>query len=346
MEEIKFSPISELGEFGLIEYLTRDLKIKSPKTIKACGDDCAVLDAKGGKILVSTDMLVHGVHFDLTYFPLQHLGYKAITSSISDIYAMNGIAEQVLVSIAVSNHFSVEMMDLLYSGMKTACDLYQIDLVGGDTTTLGKGLIINVTAIGFASEEDIVYRNGANKNEILCVSGDLGGAYAGLLILEREKQVYEVDKDMEPRLNSYDYILRRCLRPEARKDIVEMLKELKIKPTSMIDISDGLSSEIIHLCRNSGTGVKLFEDKIPIDPMTYAVAREMNIDPTTCALNGGEDYELLFTIRQDDYPKIQNNPDITAIGHITDAAYGMKLITKAGNEHELLAQGWKVFNKE
>jgi len=346
MQDIHFTPVSELGEFGLIDFLSKDLKIFSSHTLKAVGDDCAVLDAKGKKILLSTDMLVHGVHFDLTYFPLQHLGYKAITSSISDIYAMNGEAAQVVVSIAVSNHFSVEMIDLLYSGMKNACEQYKIDLVGGDTTTLGSGLIINVAAVGYADEDRIVYRNGAKKNEILCVSGDLGGAYAGLLVLEREKKVYEVDKEMQPKLEGYDYVLRRCLRPEARKDIVEMLRELDIVPTAMIDISDGLSSEIIHLCKQSGTGVKLFEEKIPLDPQTYSTARELNMDPTTFALNGGEDYELLFTIRQEDFKKIENNPDITPIGHITDADYGWKLISKSGNEHELLAQGWKVFNKE
>lgn len=345
MDKIAFTPIEELGEFGLIDFLTKDLKNFSGKTIKSVGDDCAVIDLQGKKLLISTDMMVHGVHFDLDYFPLQHLGYKAITSSISDIYAMNAMASQLTVSIAVSNHFSVEMLELLYSGMKTACENYQVDFVGGDTTTLGKGLIICVTALGYANQEDIVYRKGSAKNEILCVSGDLGAAYTGLLILEREKQVYLVDKEMQPQLDDYEYILKRILRPEARKDIIDFFAKMKIKPTSMIDISDGLSSEIFHLCKQSGVGVKLFEDKIPLDPMTYNTARELNLDPTLCALNGGEDYELLFTLEADDFEKVKNSPDITPIGHITDEDYGIKMISKSGNEHPIKAQGWKVFNK-
>jgi len=346
MDNISFTPIEKLGEFRLIEHLTKDIKLHSGKTIKSVGDDCAVIDLAGKKLLVSTDMMVHGVHFDLDYFPLQHLGYKAITSSISDIYAMNAIAAQVTVSIAVSNHFSVEMLELLYSGMKTACDNYQIDFVGGDTTTLGKGLIISVTALGFAEEQSIVYRNGAAKNEILCVTGDLGGAYTGLLILEREKQVYLADREMQPKLDDYEYLLKRILRPEARKDIIELFAQLNIKPTSMIDISDGLSSEIFHLCNQSGVGMKLFEDKLPIDPGAYNTARELNLDPTICALNGGEDYELLFTLSLDDFEKVKNNPDITAVGHVTDEDFGIKMISKSGIEHPLKAQGWKVFNNE
>jgi len=345
MDNITFTPVSELGEFGLIDFLTKDSPLVSNKTIKAVGDDCAVIDMQGKKMLLTTDMMVHGVHFDLDYFPLQHLGYKAVTSSISDVYAMNGIASQIIISIAVSNHFSVEMLDLLYSGIKSACEKYRLDLVGGDTTTLGKGLIINISAVGFADEENIVYRNGAKKNEIICVSGDLGAAYTGLLVLEREKQVYLVDKDMEPKLDDYEYILRRFLHPEARKDIVELFSQLKIKPTSMIDISDGLSSELHHICKQSGMGAKIFEDKLPLDPLVISTARELNLDPGICALNGGEDYELLFTISQDDFEKIKNNPDITPIGHITDDDYGIKLITKVGSEHDLIAQGWKVFNK-
>jgi len=346
MDDIHFTPIEELGEFGLIDRLTSAFEIKNPSTEVSVGDDCAVIDHKGKKILISTDMMVSNIHFDLLYTPLQHLGYKAIIQAISDIYAMNGTAEQVFVSIAFSNQFSVEMADLLYSGMRSACDHYHLDLAGGDTTTIASGLVINITVIGCADEDAITYRHGASKNDILCVSGDLGAAYLGLVLLEREKEVYLADHEMQPDLEGNDYILRRHLRPEARKDIVEMLSELKIKPTSMIDISDGLSSEILHLAKQSKTGVKLFEEKIPVDPSAYKTARKFNLDPTTCALNGGEDYELLFTIKAGDFEKIKNNPDISPIGHITDEDYGCKLITKSGSEVELKAQGWKVFDKK
>lgn len=346
MSEITFTPINELGEFGLIDRLTKQIEINKPTTIKAGGDDCAVLDYKNKQILVSTDMLVSNVHFDLLYTPLQHLGYKSIIAGISDVYAMNGMAEQVVVSVAISNHFSIEMLDLLFSGMLAACEQYKVDFVGGDTTTIETGLVINVTAIGHAAKKDIVYRNGAKKNEVLCVTGDLGAAYAGLLILDREKQVYLADKRMQPKLDGYDYVLKRHLRPEARMDAVKMFKELGIKPSSMIDISDGLSSEVLHLCTQSKLGCKLFEDKIPIDPSTYNTARELNLDPTACSLSGGEDYELLFTLSVNDFEKIKDHPDFTPIGHMTDEEFGCKLISKSGGEHELKAQGWKVFNTE
>jgi thiamine-monophosphate kinase len=340
-----FTEITELGEFGLIDYLTKNISIQNTSTIKGVGDDCAVIDYSGYQTVVSVDMLVENVHFDRMYTPLKHLGYKAITSSISDIYAMNAVAEQVIVSIAVSNQHSVEMLSEIYSGMLTACNLYNVDLVGGDTTTIPTGMVINITSIGKAKPEDIIYRNTARDKDLICVTGDLGSAYIGLLVLEREKQVFLESKDIQPELVGYDYVLQRQLRPEARKDIPEMFKVLGIKPTSMIDISDGLSSEIIHICTQSGLGCKLFEEKIPIDPGTYKFAREFNLDPTMCALNGGEDYELLFTLPVTEYDKIKDHPDFTAIGHITDVPGDFRLITKSQNEHPLKAQGWKVFNK-
>ena len=346
VSEINFTPINELGEFGLIDRLTEQIKIRNSSTLKAGGDDCAVIDYKNKQTLVSTDMLVSNVHFDLLYTPLQHLGYKSIVAGISDIYGMNGMAGQVLVSVAISNHFSIEMLDLLFSGMLAACEYYSVDFVGGDTTTIGSGLVINVTAMGHASKKDIVYRNGAKKNDVLCVTGDLGAAYTGLLILEREKHVYLEDKKMQPKLEGYDYVLQRHLRPEARMDIVKNFRELHIKPTAMIDISDGLSSEILHISKQSKLGCKLFEDKIPIDPSTYHTARELNLDPTTCSLSGGEDYELLFTLPVEEFEKIKDHPDFTPIGHMTDEDFGCKLISKSGGEHELKAQGWKVFGGE
>jgi thiamine-monophosphate kinase len=338
--------IKELGEFGLIDRLTQNIKIHNKSTVKGVGDDCAVIDYGNRQTVVSTDMLVHGVHFDLMYTPLKHLGYKAIISGISDIYSMNAIAEQVVVSIAISNQFSVELIDVLYSGMLTACEAYEVDFVGGDTTTIQQGLVITVTAMGSAKKEKIVYRSGAQKNELLCVTGDLGGAYTGLLVLEREKKVFLDNPEMQPELKGYDYMLQKQLKPEARKDIIGIFDELKLQPTSMLDISDGLSSEILHICKQSQVGCKLFEEQIPIDPNVHKLARELNLDPTTCALNGGEDYELLFTIKQDDYEKIKNLPDFTPIGHITDSDFGAKLITKSGSEVELKAQGWKVFDNE
>jgi thiamine-monophosphate kinase len=345
MDEPSFTEITELGEFGLIDYLTQNITIQNASTIKGVGDDCAVIDTNGYQTVVSVDMLVENVHFDRMYTPLKHLGYKAITSSISDIYAMNAIAEQVIVSIAVSNQISVEMLSEIYSGMLTACKLYNVDLVGGDTTTLPTGMVINITSIGKAKPEDIIYRNTARDKDLICVTGDLGSAYVGLLVLEREKKVFLESTGVQPALEGYDYVLKRQLTPEARIDIPPIFRDLGIKPTSMIDISDGLSSEIIHICKQSDLGCKLFEEKIPIDPTTYQFAREFNLDPTMCALNGGEDYELLFTLPVADYEKIRNHPDFTAIGHITDVPGDYRLITKSQNEHPLKAQGWKVFDK-
>ena len=335
--------IENLGEFGLIDHLTKHIKIENKSTLKGIGDDAAVLNFEGKKTLISTDFLLEGIHFDLAYTPLKHLGYKAIQVNLSDIYAMNGTASQVTVSIAISSRFPLEAVEELYKGINIACEKYSVDLVGGDTSTSKQGLIISVTALGFAEEAEICYRNGAQEGDLLCVSGDLGGAYIGLQLLEREKGIFIENPNIQPDLEGKDYIVERQLKPEARKDIVEALKLMKIKPTSMIDISDGLASEIIHICKQSNKGCNLYEDKIPIDPMTYDTAREFGIDPTVCALNGGEDYELLFTISQHDFETIKNNPDISIIGHITEPAAGCQLISKSGKVHELKAQGWNAF---
>lgn len=336
--------IENLGEFGLIDYLTKNIEIKNPSTIKGAGDDAAVLSFEGKKTLVSTDLLLEGIHFDLAYTPLKHLGYKAIQVNLSDIYAMNGIASQVTVALGLSSKFPLEAVEELYEGMLIACKKYEIDIAGGDTTSSKQGLVISVTSVGYAAEEDICYRNTAGEGDLICVSGDLGGAYIGLQLLEREKKIFLENPQIQPDLEGKDYIVERQLKPEARRDIVLLLKDLGIKPTSMIDISDGLSSEIIHICKQSEKGCSIYEEKIPLDPMTYETAREFNLDPTVCALNGGEDYELLFTIKQQDYDKIKHHPDISIIGHITDKASGINLISKSGNIHALKAQGWTAFN--
>ncbi len=332
--------ISELGEFGLIKHLSEFIEIKNKSSITGVGDDAAVIEYKNKQIVVTTDMLVEGVHFDLTYTPLKHLGYKAVVINLSDVYAMNANPMQITVSIAFSNRFSLEAIEDLYSGIFLACKKYGVDLVGGDTTSSLSGLMISITAIGEADKKDIVLRSTAKANDLICVTGDLGGAYVGLQLLEREKTVFEADPNMQPDLAGHDYILERQLKPEARKDIIAMLKELKVKPTSMIDISDGLSSELLHLCHASETGGSLYEEKLPIDHSTYSVAREFNFDPSTCALNGGEDYELLFTIDLKDHNKVKNDPNITIIGHITSKEEGCNLITKDGKQHPLTAQGW------
>jgi thiamine-monophosphate kinase len=339
----KLTNIQDLGEFGLIEHLTDNIKLTDETSVKGVGDDAAVVRYASGDTLVSTDMYVEGVHFDIVYTPLMHLGYKCITGSISDIYAMNGMAKQVLVSLAMSSRFTVEAMDELYEGIRIACKVYGVDLVGGDTTSSKSGLVINVTAIGVANKEDICYRDGAKSGDIICVSGDLGGAYVGLQVLEREKRVYLEAPGAQPELSGFDYVLKRQLRPEARKDIVEILKAAGVKPTAMIDISDGLASEIMHICKQSNAGCMLFEDEIPIDENTYNTALSFNIDPSLCALSGGEDYELLFTVSGTDYEKIKNNPDITAIGHITEKEKGCQFKTKSANIYPLEAQGWKHF---
>lgn len=336
--------LEALGEFGLIEHLTKHFKIKQKSTVKGIGDDAAVLDFKSKKIVVTTDLLVEQVHFDLSYMPLKHLGYKAIMVNLSDVYAMNANATQVTVSIAVSNRFPLEALEELYAGMELASEIYGVDIVGGDTTSSTTGLIISVTAIGDVDVKDITYRNGAKPNDLLVVSGDLGAAYMGLQVLEREKEVFKVNPNNQPDLDLYTYIIERQLKPEARKDIVKLLKDLQVKPTSMIDISDGLSSEIIHLCKQSEVGVELYENKIPLDPQVISTCEEFNIDSTTIALNGGEDYELLMTISQEDFPKIKANPNLTVIGYITDKNKGMNLVTRAETLIPLIAKGWNSLN--
>ena len=337
--------LSALGEFGLIERLASRIQLAQPSSVKGIGDDAAVIDPHGLHQVVTTDMLVEGVHFDLGYVPWKHLGYKAIVVNLSDVYAMNAQPQQVLVALAISNRFPVEAVDELYEGMLLACAHYGVDLVGGDTCSSTSGLIISITAIGGVKQEDIVYRSGAKENELLVVTGDLGGAFMGLQVLEREKAVFK-ETGAQPDLVGHDYILERQLKPEARKDIIELLKKLDVKPTSMIDISDGLASEAIHIARRSGLGVRIFDDKLPIDPGTYQTARDFNLDPTTCALNGGEDYELLFTIPLADHDKIKGNPNLTVIGHMTDKNSGYALIDKQGGQHELTAQGWDAFLKK
>ncbi|HKJ80113.1 MAG TPA: thiamine-phosphate kinase [Prolixibacteraceae bacterium] len=338
--ENKKTEVSELGEFGLIERLTKDIKIKNESTIKGVGDDAAVLDYKNKAVLFSTDMLLEGVHFNLMYVPLKHLGYKSVIVNLSDIYAMNATPKQVTVSLGLSNKFSVEAVEELYSGIHLACEKYNIDLIGGDTTASLTGLTISVSVLGEANQENIVYRDGAKPTDLICVTGDLGGAYMGLQLLERENEVYKVNQEMQPNLDGYNYILERQLKPEAREDIVKAFGKLKIKPTSMIDISDGLSSEIIHLCKNSKTGCNIHEEKIPLDEQTKKMAGELNINPLVAALNGGEDYELLFTLPLDDYDKIKNDPDFTIIGHMTEEDEGTNLIAIGGTKIELWAQGW------
>lgn len=342
-ENSERTSIEALGEFGLIDHLTNTIKIKQPGTKKGIGDDAAVIDFEGKKALISTDMLLEGIHFDLAYTPLKHLGYKSVQVNLSDIYAMNGTATQVTVSIGISSKFPLEAIEELYEGIYLACEKYNVDLVGGDTTSSLQGLVISVTSIGYADEKDIAYRNTAGEGDLICVSGDLGGAYVGLQLLEREKLVYIENPNIQPDLEGKDYIVERQLKPEARKDIVELLKDLEIKPTAMIDISDGLASEILHICKQSNKGCNIYEDKIPLDPMTYETAREFNLDPTVCALSGGEDYELLFTIRQADYEKIKLMMDISVIGHITEPSVGCNLITKSGVVHTITAQGWNAF---
>jgi thiamine-monophosphate kinase len=337
--------LGDLGEFGLIRKLTSDFSLKNPGSLVGVGDDAAVISVDENRVqLVSTDMLVEGVHFNLMYMPLKYLGYKAVAVNVSDICAMNGKAEQITVSIAVSNRFPVEALEELYSGIKAACDHYQVDLVGGDTTSSFSGLIISVTAIGSAERSKVVYRSGAKEMDLLVVTGDLGGAYMGLQVLEREKQVFQENPSIQPDLEGHDYIIQRQLKPEARVDVIRYLGELEVVPTSMIDISDGLASEILHLCKASNTGCYVYDEKIPIDATTSMAAIDFNLDPVTCVLNGGEDYELLFTIAQQDYEKIKGNPHMTVIGHMTNAADGTYFIDKNGSAVTLHAQGWDHFH--
>ena len=334
--------LAELGEFGLIDHITKYFKVEQPSTIKGVGDDAAVLAASEQQTLVTTDLLVEGVHFDLSYMPLKHLGYKSVMVNLSDVYAMNGTAAQITVSIAVSNRFPLEAIEELYAGIQLACDTYKIDLVGGDTTSSTKGILISVTAIGKANKEDIVFRNTAKETDLIVVSGDLGAAYLGLQVLEREKQVFKVNPNSQPDLDNYTYLIERQLKPEARKDIAGLLKELEVQPTSMIDISDGLSSELFHICTQSKVGCKIYEDKLPLDPQVISACEEFELDSTMVALSGGEDYELLFTVPIGDFDKIKGNPNFSIIGHITEKTQGLQLITRGNQEIELKAQGWNT----
>lgn len=338
--------LAELGEFGLINHITKYFKINHKSTVKAVGDDAAVLDASQQQSLISTDLLIEGVHFDLSYMPLKHLGYKAVMVNLSDVYAMNGTAEQITVSLAVSNRFPLEAIEELYSGIQLACETYNIDLIGGDTTSSTKGMLISITAIGKANKKDIVYRDGAKPTDLIVVTGDVGAAYLGLQVLEREKEVFKVNPQNQPDLDNYTYLIERQLKPEARKDIPKLLKELEVKPTSMIDISDGISSELFHICTQSKVGCKIYEDKLPLDPQVISTCEEFDIDSTMVALSGGEDYELLFTVAIDDYDKIKGNPNLTVIGHITEENQGLQLITRANQEIELKAQGWNSLKNE
>lgn len=340
MMETKRTEIATLGEFGLIDHLTEGIEPVNASTCRGVGDDAAVLDMGGKATLVTTDLLLEGIHFDLTYTPLKHLGYKAAMVNFSDIYAMNGTPRQITVSLGISKRFSVEDIDALYAGIRIACEDHKVDIVGGDTTSSMTGLTISITCIGDADHADIVYRSGAHETDLICVSGDLGAAYMGLQLLEREKAALRGNDDVQPDFAGREYILQRQLRPEARRDVIEQLRQAGIRPTSMIDISDGLSSELMHICKQSGTGCRVFEEHIPIDYQTAVMAEEFNMNLTTCALNGGEDYELLFTVPIGDHEKIAQMQGVRMIGHMTRPELGMALITRDGNEMELRAQGW------
>lgn len=343
LENKEHGELSELGEFGLIDHITKSIKLVNDSSVVGVGDDAAVLDPNNKHVVVSTDMLTEGVHFDLTYVPLMHLGYKAVVVNLSDIYAMNCKPEQITVSIACSSRFTLDAIEEIYKGIHKACEFYNVDLVGGDTTSSVTGLCISITAIGYNDKSKIVYRNGASKNDLLCVSGDLGAAYLGLQILEREKMVFKDNPEIQPDLEGHDYIIERQLKPEARKDVIEKLAELDIVPSSMIDISDGLASEVHHICKNSKVGCNIYSEKLPIDHTASATAESMKLDPTICALNGGEDYELLFTIKQADFEKVKNESWFTIVGHITEAEEGINLVTEAGSSVPLTAQGWNTF---
>jgi thiamine-monophosphate kinase len=339
------TPLSSLGEFGLIELLTKHIELYQESTEQGVGDDCAViLPPDGQRLLVTTDMLVEGVHFDLGYVPLKHLGYKSVVVNLSDVYAMGGRPTQIVISVAMSNRFTVEAIEELYEGIRSACKFYKVDLVGGDTTTSPSGLTLSITALGWSNMSPIL-RSTANQHDLLVVSGDLGGAYMGLQVLEREKAVYQVNPNMQPQLDNYTYILERQLKPEARRDIIDLMDKLELQPTSMIDISDGLSSEILHLCHESGLGAVVYEDRLPISGEVIEVCGEFDLDPLVPVMNGGEDYELLFTIALEDYDKVKGNPDLTVIGHMTAKGEKALLSAKDGQLHELTAQGWDALKK-
>ncbi len=339
----KLTPVSDLGEFGLIDHLTKDFKIRNKSSVLGVGDDAAVLDYKGNKVVITTDMLVEGIHFNLVYTPLKHLGYKSVVVNLSDVYAMNAIPRQITVSIAVSGKFSVEALKQLYEGIGKACDNYEVDLVGGDTTSSITGLAISVCAIGEVDGKGPVLRSTAGVNDLVCVSGNLGAAYMGLQLLEREKKILDgTDKSGQPDFSGYDYLLERQLKPEARKDTIQALRDAKINPSAMIDISDGLSSDLLHICMQSDVGCRIFQDKLPIDGDTVKASEEMGIEPFICALNGGEDYELLFTVPLDQYDRVMALDGITVIGHITEASSGCKFVTLQESEFDLQAQGWNA----
>lgn len=346
MNTTKRTEISSLGEFGLIEKLTKELKTSNKESIKGAGDDAAILQfSNDEEVLVSTDMLMEGVHFDLTYFPLRHLGYKAVVANISDIYAMNGTPKQITVSLALSRKFCIEDVEELFAGMQLACNEYGVDIIGGDTTSSLTGLAISITAIGTAPKGSAVRRDGAKETDLICVTGNLGAAYMGLQLLEREK-IATAGKDIQPDFQGKEYILERQLKPEARKEVLEKLREEKVRPTAMIDISDGLSSELMHICKQSGVGCRIYEERIPIDYQTAIMAEELNMNVTTCALNGGEDFELLFTVPIADHEKVASMKEVRIIGHIVSDSMGLALITRDGAEMELKAQGWVAKSDE
>ena len=339
----KTNNINELGEIGLIKHLTAKIKLKNKSSVFGIGDDAAIINHGKNETVISTDLLIEGIHFDMVFTPLKHLGYKAVTVNLSDVYAMNALPRQITVSLGISNKFSLEAIEEIYEGIELAAKNYGVDIIGGDTTANPYGLVISITAIGEANKKDLTYRSGAKENDLIVVSGDLGGAYAGLTVLQREKEVWKSNPNMQPDLAGFDYILERQLKPEARKDVVKKIKEANIKPTSMIDVSDGLASEILHICNASKVGCQIYEDKIPIDQNTFKTAMDFNINPTTCALNGGEDYELLFTVSLEDHEKIKNIPDLSIIGHICSAKNGFNLITKGDQSIPIEAQGWEHF---
>ncbi len=337
------TPLSQLGEFGLIKEISDIVELRNDSTIIGIGDDAAVIDYLDKQILITTDMLVEGVHFDLSYVPLAHLGYKAVAVNLSDICAMNGTPEQITVSLALSNRFTVEMVKEIYKGINLACKRYNVDLVGGDTVSSKSGLVISITAIGSAYSDEIVRRDTASANDIICLTGNIGGAYLGLLLLERENKIFQENPDLQPKLDGYNYILERQLKPEPRTDIVKKLKSLNILPTSMIDVSDGLASEIMHLCISADLGASIYDEKLPINQETVRMCEELNLDTTTSVINGGEDYELLFTIKQDDYDKIKDIEEVSVIGYMSAKEEGINLITRSGSKHEIVAQGWDAF---
>lgn len=343
-EPQKHTPLGSLGEFGLIEHLTKEFELINPSSLRGVGDDAAVIDNNGKRTVITTDLLAEGIHFDLMYTPLRHLGYKSVVVNLSDIYAMNAQPKQITVSIAASSKITVEALDELYAGIKLACRNYKVDLIGGDTTSSLSGLIISITAIGVAEENELVYRNGAKEGDLICVSGDLGAAYLGLQLLEREKRIYMEHPGVQPELENAQYLIERQLKPEARRDVVAWFKEMDLKPTAMIDLSDGLSSDVRHICKQSGVGCEINESMVPISEDAYNMALQFNIDPITCALSGGEDYELLFTIQPEDETKIAGEDAFSIVGQITKKEGGCVLVTKSGNRHPLKAQGWNHFD--